>query len=131
MTTVSKMEIAGNVKQNEDGNDVPFVVTLDFSKCSVEEVQALAADGIIVRLQGRARSGFKGKSNMAKDGKTPVANFQSFVKTHLSGTVDVKAAIVDAARAKGKPASVKIADMFAGMSKEEKAATLKLIASMK
>ncbi len=125
------VEVSGETKANEGAAPLPFTMKLDFSKCSPEEIMDLAADGIVVKLQGRARSAFKAKSNMAKDGKTPINAFAHFAKAHLAGVVDIKTAIVDARRTPGKSDLEKATELLGKLDPEARKALLASLASKK
>ena len=138
-TPKALINVEGKVKShNAVSKDKPqsvvkqaFALALDFSKCTPAEIMDLAKDGIIVKLQSRARTMFFAKENMGKDGKTPVKSFASIIRDNMSGTIDVKAAIVEKARTPGKSLLTKTSEMLAKLSVEERKAMLATLSNIK
>lgn len=126
-TNTRRVSVEGKVKSNGKATAVPFACVLDFSKCSLEEIQQLATDGIVVKLQARARAKYSAKENLGKDKKTPIKSFAVIVKETMTGTIDIQTAIVAKARKPGKSVITKAQEMLAKMNKEERAAALALI----
>ena len=114
---------------------VPFKVVLDFTQCSDTDILGIAVDAAIVKLQGKSRVSFWSKSNR-KEGKEKLAvkkltpadmkvSFTQYVAKYMSGTVNVKEAIVNTMRGPAKSDVEKATDMVNKLSPAEKAAMLK------
>jgi hypothetical protein len=108
-----------------------FNVVVDFSTCSPAEIMAIAVDAIIVTVQAKTRSAYFAKTNIGKDGKTPVKSFNMIMKENIPAVINVKDAIVSKARTPGKSLFEKTGDMLAKMNPEERAAMLKRLSNIK
>ena len=109
-----------------------FNFSLDFSKMSRADLIELATDTIVIRAQANARTMYHRPfdandktGNMGKDKKTPNTAFDKIAAKYMTGTVNVKEVYMSKVRARGKDKVTKTADMFAGMTPEQQAATLK------
>jgi hypothetical protein len=137
--STNKLTVSGSTKSHNKVTKekpqaivkVPHSFVLDFSTCSPAEIMELAKDGVVVKLQSRTRNTFFAKENMREDGKTPKLSFAKIATDIMSGTINVKTAIVEKSRGPGINKVAKTEALFKGMSPEEKAATMKLLASMK
>jgi hypothetical protein len=114
-----------------------FDLVLDFSNCSKADLIAMATDSAVIKLQANTRSTYHRPydaddktGNMGKDKKSPQMPFTKIAAKHMTGTIDVKTVLMSNTRARGKDKVTKAGDMFAGMSAEQKAATLKMLQNM-
>jgi hypothetical protein len=101
-----------------------FTTVVDFSTCTPAEIMAIAVDAIIVTVQAKTRSAYFAKTNIGKDGKTPIKSFNMIMRENIPPMINVKAAIVAKARQPGKSLEAKFMENFAKLTPAQKAAKL-------
>lgn len=111
--------------------ETDFNMTLDFSTCSPADIMAIAVDQIVIAMQAKARTAFFAKTNIGKDGKTPVKSFNMIVKENIPAVVNVQKDVVEKARKPGKSLLEKTGEYMKKLSPEERTAMLKQLAAMK
>jgi hypothetical protein len=141
---VDKPAVHGTVKSHSEKrkelgpvHKYDFDIVLDFTNMTRADLIAMATDSAVIKLQANTRSAYhrpydpEDKSgNMGKDKKSPQMPFAKIAAKHMTGTIDVKTVLMSNTRARGKDKVTKAGDMFAGMSPEQKAATLKMLQNM-
>src|SRR4029077_12239083 len=123
----SRINVERKIKSHNDPkkkNGIPvykaeFNMIVDFSKCTAAEIMAIAVDQIVITYQAKARTAFFAKSNMGKDGKTPVKSFNMIVKENIPAVVDVQAAVVSKTRAAGTSVERKVAEKWKGLTPKQ------------
>lgn len=114
MTTL--VTLNRKVRQNKTTKvQVPFTIKLDFAGVPAETIQDMAADQIVIALQGAARRAMEADDNKL--------SFATIVNNMLNTTVSVKK-FVENARAPAKSAPVKISEAFAKLDANTRKALL-------
>ena len=120
------MPIGGNAKKDRH----TFNAVLDFGGIEAKDLYRMAAQTIVIKRAGNIRTAYAADTNKDKAGKF-VKPFAHFVKEYMSGTINVKEAIVPKMRANAKVSkSKKIETTFETLSDAEKADMLKKLQTM-
>jgi hypothetical protein len=101
-----------------------FTTVVDFSTCTPAEIMAIAVDAIIVTVQAKTRSAYFAKTNIGKDGKTPIKSFNMIMRENIPPMINVKAAIVSKARTPGKSLLEKTSELLNKLTPEQKKAQI-------
>lgn len=120
---MARYHVDGSVRENGEKNakgefkhaPVNFAIDLDFDKVTPEQLMALAANSLIVTMQGNARRAIKAKDNKR--------TFAKIVADTFTPTVSV-VKLLENARGPAVSKPQKIAKAFAELSPEMRKALL-------